>query len=97
MNMLIEKKQLKKENWNKLLQSLKRGHKEVVIVSDDEPVATILSYDDYLAVRDVLARARQKRALSIHSEESLATMLASEQALAREWLSPEEDEAWADL
>ena len=28
---------------------------------------------------------------------SLLTMLASEAVLAREWDSPEEDEAWADL
>lgn len=29
--------------------------------------------------------------------ESLYTMYASEEVLAKEWLTPEEDEAWADL
>jgi hypothetical protein len=31
------------------------------------------------------------------SHEARATMLASERVLARDWLRPEEDEAWADL
>jgi len=31
------------------------------------------------------------------SSEAFQTMLASEEALARDWNTPEEDEAWADL
>ncbi len=31
------------------------------------------------------------------ASERLETALLSESALAREWLSPEEDEAWKDL
>jgi len=31
------------------------------------------------------------------SSEAFRTMLASEEVLARDWNTPEEDEAWADL
>jgi len=39
-------------------------------------------------------------ALGIHRpdfSESFLTMLASEEVLMREWLTPDEDEAWKDL
>jgi len=44
------------------------------------------------ALQEVLAliRARKRRGVTI-------TALLSEAALAEDWLSPEEDEAWADL
>ncbi|MBW4421309.1 MAG: DUF2281 domain-containing protein [Myxacorys californica WJT36-NPBG1] len=32
-----------------------------------------------------------------HSQEKLEVSLLSESALARDWLRPEEDEAWQDL
>jgi hypothetical protein len=35
--------------------------------------------------------------VEIDEESSLATMIASESLLARDWDTPEEDEAWADL
>ncbi len=32
-----------------------------------------------------------------HQQEQLETKLLSESALAKDWLTPEEDEAWQDL
>ncbi len=32
-----------------------------------------------------------------HQQEQLETTLLSESALAKDWLTPEEDEAWQDL
>lgn len=53
---------------------------------------------DYLIIQDELIRQRAERKARQRIEnEALATMIASEQVLAREWDSPEEDEAWTDL
>ena len=54
-------------------------------------------------VRQLSAEEKQKlislmqkeRASSV--EEPILTHFASEKALAKDWLSPEEDEAWQDL
>jgi hypothetical protein len=35
--------------------------------------------------------------VEVDEDSSLATMLASEAILARDWATPEEDEAWANL
>ncbi|MFZ4677723.1 MAG: DUF2281 domain-containing protein [Nodosilinea sp.] len=34
---------------------------------------------------------------SVHAQDSLETALLSESALQKDWLLPEEDEAWQDL
>lgn len=44
------------------------------------------------ARKDYIAVLEERRL-----EEAKACMLASEPTLAREWLTPEEDEAWKDL
>ena len=49
-----------------------------------EQLAAVLDFVSYLAERQP-------------SPESMSTMLASEAALSRDWLRPEEDEAWSDL
>lgn len=35
--------------------------------------------------------------IQVSEDSSLATMIASESVLAKDWDTPEEDEAWADL
>jgi hypothetical protein len=71
---------------------------DVVITRHNKPLVTILAYEDYLAIQDELIKQRAKRKARQRTEnEALTTMLASERVLAREWNSPEEDEAWADL
>ena len=37
------------------------------------------------------------RAINEHKADSAMPMLAAEASLAEDWLSPEEDSAWADL
>jgi len=46
---------------------------------------------------NILTRLRAERIQRKALAESRATMYASEPALAREWDTPEEDEAWASL
>ncbi len=49
-----------------------------------EQLATVFDFVSYLAERRP-------------ASESLQTMLATEQVLRRDWKSPEEEAAWADL
>jgi hypothetical protein len=49
-----------------------------------EQLASVLDFVSFLAERQA-------------SVGPLDTMLASEAALSRDWLRPEEDEAWSDL
>jgi len=94
---VFESKRLHKK-WRELLQSLQQNKREIVITKDNEPVATIISYEDYLAVRDELNRRHHnEQADRSSASESLETMLASEHILTREWNTSQEDEAWADL
>ncbi len=46
-------------------------------------------------LRDLEDFAKRLRLKAAHQE--VPTALASEAALARDWLRPEEDEAWKDL
>jgi hypothetical protein len=52
-----------------------------------------LSPDKLSTVFDFVSYLVEREGLS----ESLQTMLASEQVLRRDWDTPEEDAAWADL
>ena len=92
----LESKRLR-HDWRELLQTLQRNKEEIVITAGDEPVATIISYEDYLDIRDELAKRRQERRERSVATEAWETMLASETVLAREWDTAEEDEAWKDL
>ena len=59
--------------------------------------SVVLDYDEAGHVCDIdIDYASQKRDLA-HLSEGLETYLLSESALAKDWLSPEEDEAWKDL
>lgn len=87
-----------RNNWREMLDLVAIRHTEVVITRYNKPVAAVVPYDDYLAVRSALLKHRAARRSRQHTEdEALATMLASESVLAREWDTPEEDAAWADL
>ena len=46
----------------------------------------ILAYDDHIEVRPIK-----------QVSDSIATAIASEKVLAKDWLSKEEDKAWKDL
>ena len=52
-----------------------------------EKLAVVLDFVAYLAERDA----------QLSGSEARQTMLASEQVLRRDWDTPEEDAAWADL
>lgn len=87
-----------RNNWREMLDLVTTKHTDVVITRYNKPVVTVVPYEDYLAVRNALLKHRAARRSRQHTEdESLATMLASESVLGREWDTPEEDEAWADL
>lgn len=80
-----------REKWRDLLDMTTSGESDVVITRHGKPVTAMIRYEDYVALQEVLVRLRARQS------ESFATMVASEAALSREWDTPEEDEAWADL
>jgi prevent-host-death family protein len=87
-----------RNNWRAMLDMALGQQVDVVITRYNKPVVTILDYEDYLSIREELAKKRALRQTQRRfQEEALATMLASERVLAREWDTPEEDEAWQDL
>jgi len=87
-----------RNNWREMLDTVLSNDTDVVITRYDKPLVTVVAYEDYLAVQNELMKQRAARkARQRQQGEALATMLASERVLAREWNTPEEDEAWADL
>lgn len=87
-----------RNNWREMLDIVLGKEVDVVITRYDKPVVTMLDYEDYLTIREELARKRAQRRIQREQQgEALATMLASERILAQEWDSPEEDEAWQNL
>jgi len=87
-----------RNNWREMLDTVLMKDVDVVITRYNKPLVTVVAYEDYLAVQDELIRQRtERKARQQIQNEALATMIASERVLAREWDSPEEDEAWADL
>lgn len=87
-----------RNNWREMLDAVLSDDTDIVITRYDKPLVTVVAYEDYLAVRDELKKQRAaRRARQRLHGEALATMIASESVLAREWNTPEEDEAWADL
>ncbi len=87
-----------RNHWRDLLELALTAGTDVVITRQNKPIVAVMAYEDYLAVRDALTerRSRQQSQFST-ANESRATMFASEQVLMKEWDTPEEDEAWADL
>lgn len=86
-----------RNHWREMLDAVLASNADVVITRYSQPVAAVVSYEDYLAVADELTRLRTSRARQRVIAESRATLLASERVLARGWESPEEDAAWATL
>ncbi|MCO6449748.1 MAG: type II toxin-antitoxin system Phd/YefM family antitoxin [Caldilineales bacterium] len=86
-----------RNNWRDMLDAVQSKETDVVITRYNKPVATVVAYEDYLAVRDELDKRRIERTRKRAQAEVMATMLASESVLARDWNTAEEDEAWADL
>jgi prevent-host-death family protein len=80
-----------RENWRDLLDTATAGQADVIITRYGKPVTAMIRYEDYVAVQEELVKLRAQQS------EAYQTMLASESTLSREWDSPEEDEAWADL
>jgi prevent-host-death family protein len=80
-----------RENWRDLLDSATSGLTDIVITRHGKPVTAMIRYEDYAALQDELIRLRTQKL------EAYQAMLASEQVLRREWDTPEEDAAWADL
>jgi hypothetical protein len=56
-----------------------------------DKLAVVYDFVVYLSERELRLVLKDK------PSEAYQTMLASEQVLNREWNTPEEDEAWADL
>ena len=87
-----------RNNWRETLDTVMAQDIDVVVTRYNKPVVTMVSYEDYLTVQDDLAKRRAERKTCQQLEgETLATMIAAERVLAREWNTPEEDEAWVDL
>ena len=80
-----------RENWRDLLDTATAGQADVIITRYGKPVTAMIRYEDYVALQEELVKLRAQQS------EAYQTMLASEFTLSREWDSPEEDEAWADL
>ena len=80
-----------RENWRDLLDTATAGQADVIITRYGKPVTAMIRYEDYIAVQEELVKLRAQQS------EAYQTMLASESTLSREWDSPEENEAWADL
>jgi prevent-host-death family protein len=80
-----------REKWRALLDATVTGRTDVVITRHGKPVTAMIAYEDYEALQSELVRLRR------HKLEVYQTMLASESALRKEWETPEEDAAWADL
>lgn len=87
-----------RNNWREMLDTVLINDVDVVITRYNKPLVTVVAYEDYIAIQEELIRRRAiRKARRQLKSEALATMIASEQTLAREWDSPEEDEAWVDL
>lgn len=87
-----------RNNWRDVLDTVLIEDTDVVITRYNKPLVALVAYEDYLSVRDALNRHRAERQLHRQQRgEAMATMLASEAVLARDWDTPEEDEAWRDL
>lgn len=86
-----------RNKWREMLDDVLVSNVDVVITRYNQPMVTVVAYADYLAVVDELTQFRAERARRRVLAESKATLLASEPVLARDWESPEEDAAWADL
>lgn len=85
-------------SWNDVLDTATADDTDVIIYRSEKPIVAVVAYEDYLAVQQELARLRSLRQEQRQvQQEALVAMLASETVLAREWDTPEEDEAWADL
>jgi prevent-host-death family protein len=94
---IVDSKQAR-NNWREMLDTVMAQDIDVVVTRYNKPVITMLSYEDYLAIQDELMKVRLERHAQQKTEnEALATMIASERVLARDWDTPEEDAAWADL
>ena len=86
-----------RNHWREMLDLVLRRETDVVITRYNKPVATVVAYEDYLFVQDELEKRRQQRMQRQIVSETMATALASEQVLARDWDTPEEDAAWVNL
>jgi prevent-host-death family protein len=85
-------------NWRDMLDLAQAHDTDVVITRYNKPVVAVVAYEDYVAVQEELRKRRATRRARRRLEaEAVATMIASERVLAKEWNTPEEDEAWANL
>jgi prevent-host-death family protein len=85
-------------NWRDVLDMAQTNDTDVIITRYNKPVVAVVAYEDYIAVQDELRKRRATRRVQRRLEaEAGATMIASERVLAKEWDTPEEDEAWANL
>lgn len=80
-----------REKWRDTLDLATTGEADVIITRYGKPVTAMIRYEDYVKVHAQLAQFRRQQV------EAYQAMLASEVVLRRDWDSPEEDEAWAEL
>ena len=82
--------------WRDMLDLAQTNDTDVIITRYNKPVVAVVAYEDYIAVQEELHKRRTRR-VTRQRLEARATMIASERVLAKEWNTPEEDEAWANL
>jgi prevent-host-death family protein len=87
-----------RNNWREMLDTVMAEDIDIVVTRYNKPVITMLSYEDYVAIQEQLIEVRRERHAQQKTEnEAVATMVATERVLSRDWETPEEDAAWADL
>ena len=82
--------------WRDMLDLAQTSDTDVIITRYNKPVVAVVAYEDYIAVQEELHKRRAQR-VTRQQLEARATMIASERVFAKEWNTPEEDEAWANL
>ena len=63
----------------------------------DSVLDEVADFVHFLKARIVRASAFASTSTSTSTSDSMATAVVSESSLKRDWLRPEEDEAWQDL
>ena len=86
-----------------ILQKLEKIEKEIKVIKEHVVDAdAVLSKEEKQMLDESIKHEKEGRLVSLDDIEMWSmkitnTALASEKALAKDWLSPEEDRAWKDL
>jgi prevent-host-death family protein len=75
-----------RNNWREMLDTVMAEDIDIVVTRYNKPVITMLSYEDYVAIQEQLIEVRRERHAQQKTEnEAVATMVATERVLSRDW------------